>query len=245
MNILACRGISLMVCDMAGTVINEGGVVYKTLYNTLKNNDIPVKATDITNWYGLQKEEVISSMVNKYLSGAGVFSTNSKTVKKINQIKSHCYDEFEENLKEAYFGEHSKIEIIDPNLPNFFNRLRFNGVKIALNTGYNRTLQRDIINHLQMEDYIDDFISSEDVKMGRPAPYMIHRLMERHNIMNVKYVAKVGDTRNDMLEGKNAGCGINIGVLTGVSSASELLDADLVVDKITNIDMIIEDGFFL
>jgi len=81
--------------------------------------------------------------------------------------------------------------------------------------------------------------------MGRPAPYMIHRLMERHDIMNVKYVAKVGDTRNDMLEGKNAGCGINIGVLTGASSAGELLDADLVVDKITNIDMIIEDGFFL
>jgi len=24
MNILACRGISLMVCDMAGTVIDEG-----------------------------------------------------------------------------------------------------------------------------------------------------------------------------------------------------------------------------
>jgi phosphonatase-like hydrolase len=244
MNILACRGISLMVCDMVGTVINEGGVVYKTLYNTLKNNDIPVKATEISDWHDLQKEEVISSMVNKYLSGP-TYGSRYFEQENLNQIKSHCYDEFEENLKEAYFGEHSKIELIDPNLPNFFNRLRFNGVKIALNTGYNRTLQRDIINHLQMEDYIDDFISSEDVKMGRPAPYMIHRLMERHNIMNAEYVAKVGDTRNDMLEGKNAGCGINIGVLTGVSNAGELLDADLVVDKITNIDMIIEDGFFL
>ena len=34
MNILAYRGITLMVCDMAGTVINEGGLVYKTLYET-------------------------------------------------------------------------------------------------------------------------------------------------------------------------------------------------------------------
>ena len=244
MNILACRGISLMVCDMAGTVINEGGVVYKTLYNTLKNNDVPVKATEISDWHGLQKEEVIDSMINKYLSGPTI-NPDSKTLKKLRQIKNYCYDEFEKNLKEEYFGEYSKIELIDPNLPTFFNRLRFNGVKIALNTGYNRTLQRDIINHLQMEDYIDDFISSEDVKMGRPAPYMIHRLMERHDIMNVKYVAKVGDTRNDILEGKNAGCGINIGVLTGVGNADNLSDADLLVDKITNIDMIIEDGFFL
>jgi len=93
---------------------------------------------------------------------------NNKIVKSLKKYEKNkgksCYDEFEENLKEAYFGEHSKIELIDPNLPNFFNRLRFNGVKIELNTGYNRTLQRDIINHLQMEDYIDDFISSEVLK---------------------------------------------------------------------------------
>ncbi len=28
--------ISLMVCDMAGTVINEHGQIYKSLFNTLK-----------------------------------------------------------------------------------------------------------------------------------------------------------------------------------------------------------------
>ena len=244
MNILACRGISLMVCDMAGTVINEGGVVYKTLYNTLKNNDVPVNATEIDDWHGLQKEEVIDNMVDKYLIGPPL-DRSSETVRKLTKIKKTCYKEFEENLMESYFGEHSKIELIDPTLPTFFNRLRFNGVKIALNTGYNRTLQREIINHLHLKDYIDDFISSDDVRMGRPAPYMIHRLMERHDIMNVKYVAKVGDTKNDILEGKNAGCGINVGVLSGAGKAADLLGADLLVDKITNIDMIIDEGFFL
>ena len=38
MNILAYRGITLMVCDMAGTVINEGGLVYKTLYEFVCNS---------------------------------------------------------------------------------------------------------------------------------------------------------------------------------------------------------------
>jgi len=38
----------MMVCDMAGTVINEGGLVYKTLYETLKNNNIPVKKQKTT-----------------------------------------------------------------------------------------------------------------------------------------------------------------------------------------------------
>ncbi len=244
MNILACRGISLMVCDMAGTVINEGGLVYKTLYNTLKDNGIPVKDIDTCNWHGLHKNEVIDTMIHKYLSGP-TLAVNSKTIRKLNDVKSRCYDEFETNLNEAYFGEHAKITLVDPGLPTFFNRLRFNGIKIVLNTGYNRTIQRELINHLQMNDYIDDFISSEDVKMGRPAPYMIHRLMERHNVMNVKYVAKVGDTKNDILEGKNAGCGINIGVLSGVGTKVDLSEADLVVKQITDIDVEFDDGFFL
>jgi len=235
MNILAYRGITLMVCDMAGTVINEGGLVYKTLYETLKNNNIPVKKSDINDWHGQQKQQVISDMIDKYLP--------HEMYK--DDVKNYCYDEFHVCLSDAYFGAHSNISLIDPELPNFFQRLQFNGVKIALNTGYERNFQRKIINHFNMNDYVDDFISSGDVRMGRPYPYMIHRIMERNNIISVKHVAKVGDTRNDVLEGKNAGCGITIAVQTGAGSTRDFLEADMIVDKITNIDMVVDDGFFL
>ena len=235
MNILAYRGITLMVCDMAGTVINEGGLVYKTLYETLKNNNIPVKKSDINDWHGQQKQQVISDMIDKYLP--------HEMYK--DDVKNYCYDEFHVCLSDAYFGAHSNISLIDPELPNFFQRLQFNGVKIALNTGYERNFQRKIINHFNMNDYVDDFISSGDVRMGRPYPYMIHRIMERNNIISVKHVAKVGDTRNDVLEGKNAGCGITIAVQTGAGSTRDFLEADIIVDKITNIDMVVDDGFFL
>lgn len=220
---------------MAGTVINEGGLVYKTLYETLKNNNIPVKKSDINDWHGQQKQQVISDMIDKYLP--------HEMYK--NDVKNYCYDEFHVCLSDAYFGAHSNISLIDPELPNFFQRLQFNGVKIALNTGYERNFQRKIINHFNMNDYVDDFISSGDVRMGRPYPYMIHRIMERNNIISVKHVAKVGDTRNDVLEGKNAGCGITIAVQTGAGSTRDFLEADMIVDKITNIDMVVDDGFFL
>ncbi len=220
---------------MAGTVINEGGLVYKTLYETLKNNNIPVKKSDINDWHGQQKQQVISDMIDKYLP--------HEMYK--DDVKNYCYDEFHVCLSDAYFGAHSNISLIDPELPNFFQRLQFNGVKIALNTGYERNFQRKIINHFNMNDYVDDFISSGDVRMGRPYPYMIHRIMERNNIISVKHVAKVGDTRNDVLEGKNAGCGITIAVQTGAGSPRDFLEADMIVDKITNIDMVVDDGFFL
>ena len=214
---------------MAGTVINEGGLVYKTLYETLKNNNIPVKKSDINDWHGQQKQQVISDMIDKYLP--------HEMYK--DDVKNYCYDEFDVCLNDAYFGAHSSISLIDPELPNFFQRLRFNGVKIALNTGYERNFQKKIINHFNMTEYVDDFISSGDVRMGRPFPYMIHRIMERNDIISVKHVAKVGDTRNDVLEGKNAGCGITIAVQTGAGTTTDLLEADLVVD------MVMDDGFFL
>ena len=57
-----------------------------------------------------------------------------------------------------------------------------------------------------MNEFIDDYISSEEVKYGRPYPYMIHKLMERNNIINSQNVIKFGDTNNDVLEGINANC---------------------------------------
>ena len=122
-----------------------------------------------------------------------------------------------------------------------------NGIKIALNTGYSKEFQREIVNHFNLDLHVDDFISSEEVKYGRPYPYMIHTLMSRFDIRNPKNVAKVGDTKNDMKEGVNACCGINIGVLSGFEGKDALLDsgADVVVNKITDLNQVDDLPVFL
>ena len=65
---------------------------------------------------------------------------------------------------------------------------------------------------------------------------MIHNLMERNNIYNVNNVAKAGDTINDMWEGRNAGVGLRIGVLSGAEKRNNLFPhADVLVNKITDL----------
>ena len=126
--------------------------------------------------------------------------------------------------------------MIDYNLLDLFEGCRINGIKIALNTEYPKRFQEKIIDYFNLEDKIDTYISSEEVKMGKPYPYMIHNLMEQCDIPNVKNVVKIGDTIQDMREGKNAGCGLTIGVLTGASNKEKLLrDGDLVINKITDL----------
>jgi len=72
--------------------------------------------------------------------------------------------------------------------------------------------------------------------MGRPSPHMIYDLMDRNNIIRPEQVIKIGDTRVDILEGKNAGCR-TVGVLTGADSREKLEKnkPDFIVDNIVDI----------
>ena len=88
-----------------------------------------------------------------------------------------------------------------------------------------------------MRDFIDGYISSESVEHGRPEPFMIKELMNRFNIDNPQEVAKIGDTTMDILEGKNANCGLSIGVLTGAETKEKLINAgaDMVLNSVMDL----------
>ena len=139
------------------------------------------------------------------------------------------------------------MELIDDNLYDFFACARINGIRIALNTGYSKEFQSQIIDHFKLDLYVDGFISSEEVKHGRPYPYMINNLMEEFDILHPKNIAKVGDTKNDMREGVNASCGIKIGVLSGFETKENILEAgaDVVVNKITDLNDVDDVPVFL
>lgn len=66
---------------------------------------------------------------------------------------------------------------------------------------------------------------------------MIHQLMERLGIENVRRVAKAGDSVRDIEEGHNASCGLVIGVTSGADTAETLLaaGADIIAGVITDL----------
>ena len=203
--------IKLIVCDMAGTTINEGGIVYRTLINTIKDQGIKIKENEIHKWHGANKKEVINHFVHRE------YGVDEK-------IENLLLNNFEENLKKQYINN-PNITLIDSDLPKLFADIRGLGMKIVLNTGYSKDIQENVLSLLDMKQHIDGYISSEEVKHGRPEPYMIHKLMERFNITDSKEVVKIGDTRNDIFEGLNANCYRTIGVATGADSREKLFDA--------------------
>ena len=228
MSLLLRNNITLLVSDMAGTIINEKGLIYKALEKTLKSMNYPVSDVDVKSWHGRDKRAVLYDHIYKQYDPPGV----RYIAPKVTEAEKKLLVE----LEKCYF-EDKNIELIDNELLNFFDRLRINGVKVALNTGYPKKFQKKIIDHFNLEGRVDAWISSEEVRDGRPAPYMIHRLMEECHIPSVKNVAKIGDTVNDMKEGKNAGCELIIGVLSGADKKEDLIKhSNLVINKITDLN---------
>tara|TARA_B100002052_G_scaffold43938_1_gene36662 strand:- start:13684 stop:14271 length:588 start_codon:yes stop_codon:yes gene_type:complete len=194
----------------------------------MNNYGLSVSRDDIQKWHGANKYEVLNKYLGKKYSGDDIISKN---------IRQQLYTNFDKNLKDRYFSN-SDVTLINNKLPELLNSLREKNIKIALNTGYSKEIQGAIINKLRMDEFIDMYISSEEVKYGRPYPYMIYHLMEKCGIQNPKSVIKFGDTKNDILEGLNAQCLASVGVLSGADQETHLNAGHHILDSVMDIKLI-------
>lgn len=219
--------IDLIVCDMAGTVVQEGGLVYKVLRESMLEDGLTVSVEDMHEWHGAKKEAVIAHFARQ--SGTPESEVDAR-IEKIGEI-------FLSTIDEAYFSDASPIEHIHLSLNHWCTGLRDAGIKVGLDTGYPPEIQEGLIDKLELRKSVDGYVSSYQVAQGRPYPYMIYRLMEDLGVMDVKRVAKAGDSARDIEEGKNAGCGLVIGVLSGADTEEQLMaaGADIVVPVITDL----------
>ena len=215
-----------------GTTVNEGGVGYKTLYKTIHDFGIDIKKEHINDWHGINKYQVLNHYLSKY---------SNKQNKQLEVLKKEIYTNFDNNIKYEYKKLNS-IKLIHPNMHNLFKNIKKNNIKICLNTGFNKEIQEHIIKNLKMKSFIDDYISSEDVLKGRPEPYMINYLSNKYNILPSSII-KIGDTKNDILEGFNANCLASVGVISGADNFDTLseVNPDIILNSVMDIGIVYDN----
>ena len=104
-----------------------------------------------------------------------------------------------------------------------FRWLREHGVRVVLNTGFDREMTALLLGALGRADgVVDAVVCGDDVRLGRPAPYLIFRAMETTGTHSIHRVANVGDTTLDLQAGYDAGVRWNIGVLSGAHDRQTL-----------------------
>ena len=221
--------ITLAVFDMAGTVVNENNVVYKTLQKVINsagyNNSLDFV---LEHGAGKEKHQAIKDILK---------ATEGKNN---DSLAASLFVNFKKELKLAYenleVSSYLEVEALMIDLKN-------NGLKIALNTGYDTKTAQSLLDKMgwvQGREY-DVLVTADDVENGRPNPDMILKAMEYFEIMDASKVLKAGDSIIDIEEGKNANCGITVGVTTGAHTRQQLESAHptYVVDQLIELKSIL------
>ncbi len=205
--------IQLVIFDMAGTTVNENNVVYKTLQETINEKGYEL-SLDFVLEYGAGKE--------KHQAIIDLLRMKGKDDSlKIASIAEEMFKRFKYLLKEAY----KTLAVTSYNgVEELMMELKKANIKIALNTGYDKSTAQLLIDKVnwKLGGQYDALITADDVKKGRPHPDMILKAMKALEIKEASNVLKVGDSVIDIEEGKNASCGITVGVTTGAHTRKQL-----------------------
>lgn len=194
---------------MAGTTVNEQNIVYKTLQKSINEYGIDVDLKFILQFgAGKEKHQAIKDVLTLLQS------------KRLSESEA-IFKNFKKILNKAY--KSLEVKPID-GVENILLKLRQQKIIVILNTGYSRKIATYLLDKLKWykEVHYDMLITPSDVKLGRPHPEMIQKAMREFNIKDSKQVLKAGDSIIDIEEGKNANCGITIGVLSGAQTKEQL-----------------------
>jgi phosphonatase-like hydrolase len=203
----------LIVFDLAGTTVKDNREVHKTLQHAMKKHGIEISLEDTNAVMGIPKPIAIKKLLQTRYTGERVIS--DQWVEAIHQY-------FVKNMIDFYLNDSSVKE--NGGVSDTFYQLKQAGVKVFLDTGFDRDIAAPLVNRLGWLDkgLADGLITSEGDMRGRPHPDMIFRAMKLAGVTFAQHVAKVGDTSSDMHQGNAAGCGWVIGITTGAFSERQL-----------------------
>jgi phosphoglycolate phosphatase len=191
---------------MAGTVMKDDGIVLDAFESALRSVGLEGAEFDQAMEYahrtmGLSKAVVFRAV----LPGEG--------------LVEEALTAFDSAIAAAI--EQGRVTEI-PGARAAMSALRAGGVKVCLTTGFTHEIQVAVIEHLGWDEVTDLFIAPSEMLRGRPYPDMVLSAVLRTAVDDVREVAVVGDTANDLWSGYRAGASVVAGVLTGSHDRDEL-----------------------
>jgi phosphonatase-like hydrolase len=194
----------LVVFDLAGTTVRDTNTVGGALQAALAEIGVVASVAEVNAVMGIPKPVAIAHILSAHGTAGDVDAIHAR---------------FQSLMIEIYRTDPG-IDEID-GATEVMEKLKNAGLKIAVDTGFDRAITDVVISRMPWRDLIDDSIASDEVADGRPAPDMLFALAERQRITPAEIV-KVGDTPSDILQGRAAGAGLVVGVLYGTHTREQL-----------------------
>jgi len=199
----------LVVFDLAGTTVRDGGEVPAALSAALASEGIVVDESVVRRLRGASKRQAVAELLPAEAGSAA--------------RAERIYATFRRNLLARYAED--GVAAID-GAAGCFAWLRARGIRVALNTGFDREITAAVLAALDWNrGTVEAVVCGDDVARSRPAPDLIFAAMERCEVTRVERVANVGDTVRDLEAARGAGVRWNVGVLSGAHDRATLARA--------------------
>jgi phosphonatase-like hydrolase len=202
--------VRLVIFDIGGTIIEDHGEVVASFSSALAANGLPASEPEIKELKGSSKRDVIRKFVERKWGKED--AGNDDRIRK-------AYGDFRTELENRFSNGGVKPIV---GAESSFAWLKAHDIVCATTTGFYRSVTDRILESAGWREVFAANICSDDVKAGRPSPYMIFHAMETSGIDNVRQVLNVGDTPLDIQAGTRAGVLGVIGVLSGVHKEARL-----------------------
>ena len=197
---------ALAVFDLVGTTVRADDAVPRAFLAALAVEGVTIDAEALVHVRGATKRLALARLLPP---GAG----HAAAVER-------AYAHFTRGLREAYRpGTVAPVAGAEAVVMH----LRRAGVRVALNTGFDRALTEHLLGVLGWARLADAVVCGDEVAAGRPAPDLVRAAMARTNVVDASAVATIGDTTLDLGAGAAAGVGWNIGVWSGAHDRARLL----------------------
>ncbi|WP_285183090.1 phosphonatase-like hydrolase [Rhodococcus sp. MEB032] len=203
--------ITLAVLDMAGTTVADDGLVLRAFAAAAEAGGLPAEGPEAD----AARQYVLDTMgQSKIVVFRAIFGDEDRA-QAANAAFETTYDSLiDQGLAEPIPGAEKAI-----------TTLREAGIKVALTTGFSRSTQDKLLVALGWKTLADLTLSPAEAGRGRPYPDLILTALLKLSIDDVRQIAVLGDTSNDVLSGIRSGASIVAGTLTGAHDEQQLRDA--------------------
>jgi phosphonoacetaldehyde hydrolase len=213
------RGV---IFDWAGTTVDHGSQApVLALVELFRRRDIEVDLAAAREPMGMAKRDHIRALAQ------------APAVARAWQLR---YDKWcDEDDVDALYAEFLPLQDrvlrdrcdVLPGIPEMVAECRRMGLKIGSTTGYTRALMEIVAASAKTQEYAPDcIVAADDVRRGRPAPFLLFEAAHRMDVYPMGSLVAVDDTPVGIEAGRNAGCwtiGVTrTGNLVGLSAAEAI-----------------------
>lgn len=174
--------MSLIIFDMDGTLIDSGTAITNTINHVREE----LGFEKLEKNYVLEKVNDPEINAAQFFYGTADFTQQQKVL-----FEEHYNKTCLEGL-ELYDGIAKLIDDLNSEFT------------LTVATNANSQFARKMLNHVGIGNYFDTILGFDSVKMAKPHPEMVHKILDTHDT-HFEKAQLIGDSHKDIMAAKSAG----------------------------------------